>query len=533
MLSNHFSCYLCNYISYTKTMNNHFSQKVTVFHGRPLPEEGMLVGYALLLQETEQHTGKLSPLPRQLAIVTDKHQRYNTQQWQVFTKRHKPSYDLTSHIFFALKYEGIDLLILKTAFQYIGEEAIRETILNEPTGQYSRRVWFLYEWLLGTILDIPDLKTGTYVEVVNPALQYPGPTINSTRHRVKNNLPGTPEFCPMIRRSEKLETYISTNIQESIDKGLDGRDKELIRRTAAFLLLKDSKASFAIEGEFPPNMRARNWGKAIGQAGKKPLTLAEIERLQHIVIGSKKLKHMGIRQDEGFIGEHDRETLDPMPDHISAKAKDLKSLMNGLLNTNYLLQDSNYDPVLTAATIAFGFVFIHPLLDGNGRIHRYLIHHILAWMRYTKRDMIFPVSAAILDRISDYQEILEDYSSQRIDLIEWDPTPGHNIRILNDTIDLYRYFDITLQAEFLYECVEETINRIIPEEIDYLEKYDRLTNAINSFVSLPDTKVDLLIKCLNQNKGKLSKRIRQKDFDELAEEEISMIEEYYTEIFAS
>jgi endoglucanase Acf2 len=152
-------------------------------------------------------------------------------------------------------------------------------------------------------------------------------------------------------------------------------------------------------------------------------------------------------------------------------------------------------------------------------------------MGYTRRDMILPVSAAILDRISDYQEILEDYSSQRIDLIEWKPTPNHNIRILNETIDLYRYYDLTPQAEFLYECIEETINRIIPEEIDYLEKYDRLTNAINSFINLPNTRVDLLIKYLNQNKGKLSKRKRQKDFDELTEEEISTIEEYYLEIY--
>ena len=512
-------------------MSNHYSQKITIFYGRPLPEEGMLAGYGLMLQEIEEHTGKFLPMPRQLAIITEKYQRYNTDQWQVFTKRHKPNDHLISHIFFALKYEGIDLLILKTIFQLIGEADIREAILNEPTGKYSRRVWFLYEWLLGIKLDIPDLKTGTYVEIVNSSLQYPGPTINSTRHRVKNNLPGTPEFCPMIRKSEKLEKYISSNIRESIDKGLEGRDKELIRRTAAFLLLKDSKASFAIEGEFPPNMRARNWGKAIGQAGKKALTLSEIERLQHIVIGTKKLRNMGIRQEEGFIGEHDRETFAPVPDHISAKAEDLNSLMNGLLKTNNLLQDSDYDPVLTAATIAFGFVFIHPLSDGNGRIHRYLIHHILTWMGYTKRDMIFPVSTAILDRISDYQEVLEDYSSQRIDLIEWEPTSSHNIRILNDTIDLFRYFDLTLQAEFLYECVEETINRIIPEEIDYLEKYDKLTNAINSFINLPDTRVDLLIKLLFQNKGKLSKIKRQKDFDELSEEEISMIEDYYVEIF--
>lgn len=221
-------------------MSNYFSQRVTIFHGRPLPEEGLLAGYSLLLQEIEQQNGKFLPMPSQLAIVTEKHQRYNTNHWQVFTKRHKPNDDLISHIFFALKYEGIDLLILKTIFQQIGEETVKKAILNEPTGQYSRRLWFLYEWLLNSKLDIPDLKTGTYVEVVNPVLQYTGPVINSTRHRVKNNLPGTPEFCPMVKKSKKLEKYISENIQDSIDKGFVERDKELIRRTAAFLLDRKS-----------------------------------------------------------------------------------------------------------------------------------------------------------------------------------------------------------------------------------------------------------------------------------------------------
>jgi hypothetical protein len=36
------------------------------------------------------------------------------------------------------------------------------------------------------------------------------------------------------------------------------------------------------------------------------------------------------------------------------------------------------DPVVAAAILAFGFVYIHPFEDGNGRIHRYLIHHVLA-----------------------------------------------------------------------------------------------------------------------------------------------------------
>ncbi len=336
--------------------------------------------------------------------------------------------------------------------------------------------------------------------------------------------------CCVYYLNARLEKFTATKFPELMEKGLKGRNKDLIRRTAAFLLLKDCKASFAIEGEYPPNMRARNWGKAIGQAGKRPLSVNEIERLQDIVIGTKKLKHMGIRTNEGFIGEHDRESFLPMPDHIPARAKDLHSLMTGVIDTNILLQQSEYDPVLAAASIAFGFVFIHPHSDGNGRIHRYLIHHILVKMGYTKRNMIFPVSAAILNGIADYQDVLEAYSFPILDLIEWKPTPDHNVEITNETIDLYRYFDATLQAEFLYECVEETIEKIIPEELDFLEKYDQMTNFINSIVTLPDTKIDLLIKFLNQNQGKLSKNRRTKEFDELSDEEISTIEEFFGSI---
>jgi Fic family protein len=205
--------------------------------------------------------------------------------------------------------------------------------------------------------------------------------------------------------------------------------------------------------------------------------------------------------------------------------------MEGLFRTNNLLQEGKYDPVLTATTTAFGFVFIHPLSDGNGRIHRYLIHHILAGMGYTKRGMIFPVSAAILNRIEDYQEVLEKHSLPRLDLIKWKPTLDHNVRILNDTVDLYRYFDLTTQAEFLYECVEETIERIIPEELDFLAKYDQMTQFINTYVSMPDNKVDLLIKLLSQNNGSLSRKKRNKEFEELSDEELKMIEKHFQTVF--
>jgi Fic family protein len=57
------------------------------------------------------------------------------------------------------------------------------------------------------------------------------------------------------------------------------------------------------------------------------------------------------------------------------------------------MQDPTYDAVLAAA-IAFGFVFIHPFVDGNGRLHRYIIHHVLAKKNSQNKALFFPVSAS-------------------------------------------------------------------------------------------------------------------------------------------
>jgi len=92
---------------------------------------------------------------------------------------------------------------------------------------------------------------------------------------------------------------------------------------------------------------------------------------------------------------------------------------------------------------------------------------------------------------------------------------------------------LTPQAEFLYECIEDTIEHIIPTELDYFEKYDKMTQYVNTFLSLPDTTVDLLIKFLSQNDGKLSKKKRENEFDELTNEDVSMIEDNFQIIFGT
>ena len=504
------------------------SHKITVFHDFPALEEGTtLAGYAALIEGY-----KLSvPAPDRLCTIGLKHKRYNKGRWQFFTPRHKPDDTLQGQLTFALKYEGIDLAVLKALFNVIEPYKITEIVRSEPTGSYSRRIWFLYEWLCETELDLENATQGNFVPLINETLQYAASPRDSKRHRIRNNLPGTPKFCPLIRRTDKLDHFIAMNLSQAAIDHIGKTHADLLSRAAAFLLLKDSKASYIIEGENPPSNRIERWGKIIGEAGQRRLNLEELEYLQTIVITDNRFVIPGRRVEGGFVGSHDRATGMPIPVHISAKAEDLESLLSGLIDTYQLLNESDYDAVLMASLIAFGFVFIHPFEDGNGRIHRYLFHHVLAEKKFVSKGLIFPVSAVILDHIDEYRKTLEHFSKPRLEIIEWRPTEKNNLEVLNETIDLYRYFDATKQAEFFFECVEETVNKTLPEEVRYLTKYDLMNDFIKNYIDMPDKLVDLLIRFLTQNNGRLSNRARSKEFVLLTESEVRAIEVKYDEIF--
>ena len=123
--------------------------------------------------------------------------------------------------------------------------------------------------------------------------------------------------------------------------------KDIMQRASAFLLLKDSKASFTIEGETPKGKRTARWANAIGQAGLNNLSIEELLRLQQLVIENSRFVEMGLRKEGGFVGSHDRISGEPIPDHISARWQDLESLLNGLIAGSDLLLKSNFDSVLS------------------------------------------------------------------------------------------------------------------------------------------------------------------------------------------
>ena len=506
---------------------NRSSGPVTVFQARRLPEPGHLAGYAALIEAYDLEV----PPPRRLHAIGRQHKVVEDKAWRLLTPRHAPDNTLAGHLTFALKWEGIDLTVLKRLFQRVGAEPLAELVRAQPTGTYARRIWFLYEWLLDTRLDLPDAQAGNYTDLLDSGFQFAAEGQRSSRHRVRNNLPGTPDFCPLVFRTEALTTFLERDLAGRARQATARVPADVLARAAAFLLLADSRSSFAIEGERPSPARIDRWGQAIGQAGRTPLDLDELLRLQRFVIGDARFVPLGLRQDEGFVGERDRQTGMPLPEHISAREEDLQHLMRGVVALD-AGPARGLDPVIAAACLAFGFLYIHPFTDGNGRIHRYLIHHVLGERGFSPPGVVFPVSAVILREIDAYRAVLETHSRLILPLIEWEPTESLNVQVLNDTGDFYRYFDATPHAEFLFHCVQETIERDLPQEAHFLEAYDRFATRIQTIVDMPAATIDLLFRFLRQNGGTLSARARQREFAALTEDEVRRVEAMYAEELA-
>lgn len=472
------------------------------------------------------------PLPPGLAAIAGRHHPAPTPSWRLLTPRHRPANTLEAQIVFALKWEGVDLGVLTALFKATSASDIAAIVRATPTGAFARRIWYLYEWLTGRALDVADPGRVRFTPVVDPAQQV---ALNdgtpSPRHKVVDNLPGTRSFCPMVGWTPALHAAVQKGLDRRAREIIGRARKDLIARAAAFLLLSDSKSSFAIEGERPSGARAARWAQAIAQAGLRPPSVAELERLQRLVIGDARFVRLGLREDGGFVGTQDRETQEPVPDHVSARPEDLQSLVGGIIEYGERAIPGGIDPVVAAAAMAFGFVYVHPFADGNGRLHRWLVHHVLAAAGYNPPGVVLPISAAILHRLDDYRALLESYSAPLLPFIDWRPTADGNVEVLNNTADYYRYFDATAHAEFLYTCVEQTVEHDLPDEVRFLDAFDRFAAGVKEIADMPDRQVERLRRFLEQGVGRLSGRAREREFAALTDEEAQRIEALYADLF--
>ena len=431
--------------------------------------------------------------------------------------------DIVSNLRFALRYEPLDLGVLAATFVAIDAEVVAAWVRTEPSGSYARRAWFFYEYLTGERLDVPDAAAGNYVEALDAQKHVAGARRNSSRHRVIDNLLGTPNLCPTVRRTAKLEGQIGAHIDAEARAIIGRYDPAVLARAMRHLFTEETRSSFAIEGETPSPDRTERFVSALRSASSFDTGDKEaIVRLQNAIV-DRRYAATDWRSFQNFVGGTTVDFREEVH-FICPRPEDVPSLMTGWMELTARMFADNIEPVVAAGVAAFAFVFIHPFEDGNGRIHRFIVHHVLSKTGFSPDSMIFPVSAAIVRDQRAYDAVLESFSRPLLSAIEWGWTSEREIEVRSDTAPLYRFFDATPVVEYLYDCVVDTVRRDLREEVSFMAMFDRAMEGVRTIVDMPDRRATLLIRLMLQNDGRLSKSKRGQ-FVELTDAEIAAMEQ--------
>ena len=448
---------------------------------------------------------------------------------ELYPTRYATGDSVISHLRFALRHEAFDLGVLVAALRRIEPSVIEAWVRSQPTGVFSRRAWFFHETLTGRTLDLPDARAGNYAGALNHRRHVVAKGSNSRRHRIVDNLLGGPELCPIVRLTPKLRGALDSGLDQEARALTATAEPAVLARAVNYLYTKETRSSFALEGETPDARRAQRFVAALRAAPSfDPADKSALIRL-HAAIVDPRYSENNWRTGQNFVGE----TIGgyrELVHFICPKPADVPGLMTGWTALTRRLVDGGIDPVVAAAISSFAFVFIHPFEDGNGRIHRFLIHHVLAKRQFGPPGAILPVSAAILRDRRGYDEVLAGFSDPLLDLITWRWTGGtkgslgRTMEVRNETVDLYRYFDATPFAEYLYDRLAESIRHDLKEELDFVAVFDRALEGVRDVVNMPDRRASLLVRLCLQNGGRLAARKRSR-FAELTDDEVSAMEE--------
>ncbi|MFH0727715.1 MAG: Fic family protein [Pseudomonadota bacterium] len=494
--------------------------------------QNRLSGYAFLIEQyglsvlPNWHTSSVSPTGTLRSILQD------GQVKSVYPQSYWPGDRAGDHLEFALKYDGVNLGLLSALFDGVEEDEIAAWISSKPTGKYARRVWFLYEFLTGRELPLPNLSKGNYIELLEPDRYYtaaPGHRVQ--RQRVIDNLLGGRTFCPILRRTDKLAAMEEIDLQKRCEELITSYPPALLRRAMSYLYNKETKSSFEIEHIKPSASRTEKFIGLLEMAEHKDFCMKPLLIDVQNRIVDPRFQDRDYRASQNYVGQ----TISyqkQLVHYVCPKPDDLPALMEGLLTAHQVMKDGAVPAIIHAAAISYGFVFMHPFEDGNGRIHRFLIHNILFLRGAIPKGLMVPVSAAMLKNPALYDHSLETFSNPLMRLVEYDLDDLGRMTVSGETGRLYRYIDMTAQAEALYDFVNLSIEHELVEELDFLLNYDNTKQAIQEIVDMPDRLIDLFIQLCLQNNGRLSASKRGSHFGFLTDDEVADMENAVREGYA-
>lgn len=464
------------------------------------------------------------PLRVESVIGTGRASRETDEQVE---NRYPPSYrptdDFAGHFEFGLKYEELHFEFFARLFAAVGPEPIEIWCRNAPFGQYARRTGFLYEWLTGRRLDVPDVANGGYVNAVSPT-EYLTRTESRRirRWRVHDNLPGTPAFCPLVRRTAAVQAALQFDLGTALRELDRVFGPDILMRTASWLTFKESRASFLIEKEADQADRIQRFAHVIAQyCGRidAPLSDRSLHTLQAGILGHDAFG-LGLRRSPVFVGQATmRENI---VHYIAPAFDDVAAMLEGL--GEFEAATRGAEPLARAAALAFGFVYIHPMRDGNGRIHRFLINDSLVRDKAVPDGVILPISATITSSTefrAGYDRTLKVFSrcfmrryatSYRFgELVTYEDGTLSNFVFdsYEDARFVWRYPDLTAHVLYTARVVEHTIRTEMADEARTLLIFQLAQERLKEVVEMPGPDADRIIRSVKENGWQISGKLKQ------------------------
>lgn len=442
---------------------------------------------------------------------------------ETYTEAMRPAAEPAAHLQFHLRHEVTHLEFLARLFQQTGPEFVQAWINAEPTGQYARRAAFLYEWLTGNLLQVPERLGGNYVDAIDAAklmAASPEHVVKVQRWRVNDNLPGTRVFCPILVKTDAVNLACGLDVAHLFGELTAEFGEDLLMRSAVWMTLRESKASFAIEGESDRVGRVQRFADAMARRtgqGEVPLTDAALAELQREILGDRTtMTHFGVRQSPVFVGETVR--YQEVVHYVAPAAEDVAAMLDGLCT--FLVKTTGQSAVMRSAVTAFGFVYIHPLADGNGRVHRFLVNDILRRDGVIPDPVILPISAVITDDAGErrgYDRVLDEVSKLLMQSVRehvvFEPrqttfpdgvVSNFAFTGADQAKPLWRYPDLSPHVVFMANIIERTLTEQMREESRYLRSHMRARAALKEVVEMPDQQADRVLRSIEQNAGELS-----------------------------
>jgi Fic/DOC family len=416
--------------------------------------------------------------------------------------------DPLEHLQFALKHEGMDMQAAIIALKNIEAQAVGQFFQGSPTGSYAKQIAYL--WEIANEKTLPDLPAamGPYVSLFDPKDFVTGDSQKNARWRVDFNGIGSPRYCPSVRRTPKLLSYLEKDILHEAREFISGLDQITLDRAVRWAYLSETEGSYAIERELPNPSKSEAFSSLLAKAHiPEKITEKYLIQLQNLAINNPLDKAVQFRNEKNWLRNESKGALGvtyvpPDPDLMYDLMGDVMALANSNTTT--------VDPLIRASLVSFAFVFAHPFMDGNGRLSRLLFHKVLCSTGAMPDGLVLPVSIAMRRNEMDYLLALQSFSKPSRDL--WSVLAIDECRFdltFNGDPAIYRYWDATECVTFGLRMAQTALQEDLREESEFIRRFDLAYKAANDVADMNNNDLTLLVRSVIQNDMGLSKNRRK------------------------